>query len=207
MNRRSLLGSLTWKDNLFFLATGSLLVWSLFLAILSPTTLDFVPTVAFLRVFIVMGALRLVFLSKHTLIIAGVMAGVFALVLTVEGLFLVPSDLITGEPLRNSIFQNILELLDGTFRYALGINAHTPQYDAILSFIIITVLAVFVLVFGLFGFNFYGILSMSVGIFVVVLTSGSFEYSLAFYGFVLAVVSYMVKHLNQKSLKNIYFRE
>ncbi|MCL2350400.1 MAG: hypothetical protein FWC67_02860, partial [Defluviitaleaceae bacterium] len=53
-------------DNLFFIAIGTLLVWSLSIAIIGGTYLSFVPQVTLLRSFLAIAILRLIFLNRYT---------------------------------------------------------------------------------------------------------------------------------------------
>jgi len=101
---------------------------------------------------------------------------------------------------RISIFENLTQPLIGTFRFANGLEALTPQYDAILSWGIVITLSLFVLVCGFFVFNFYALMGVSVFVFGLVLTAGMFSYNTAFYVFVFCLVAYLIKHLNTASL-------
>ena len=189
---------INWANEVSFIIMGTLLAWSLFLAILSSTELVFDPTASLQRVFFAVLVLRIIFFNKKTFIVAACVLGVAGIVLAIDAAMVGAAQ----DPfnLRVSMFDNMREAAIGAVRYAAGFETYTLQYDGIISWTIVIALSLFVLVTGFLFFNFFALLSLSVVIFAISLNSGMFEYYTAFYVFIFCIVAFLVKHLNMKSL-------
>ncbi|MCL2575825.1 MAG: transglutaminase-like domain-containing protein [Defluviitaleaceae bacterium] len=187
-----------WRNDLFFIAIGTLFVWALFMAIIAMTELNFDPQTALFRAFFVVVLLRLIVFNKYTLLAAGGILLVAAAIVAID--VAVVANIEYYEHMRASIFDNISDGLLGTMRYIMGFEGYIPLYDTIISWSITIMLGVLVLTFGYLWFNFYSLLVLSFATFAISLTSSFFEYYLAFYVFIFCLVAYLVKHLNLRSL-------
>ncbi|MCL2377397.1 MAG: transglutaminase domain-containing protein [Defluviitaleaceae bacterium] len=189
----------TWMDTIFLLTVGTLLVWSLSMAIISGTELVFAPFATLLRIFLILAALRVIFLNKFTLIFTGAVIVITLLILAFDALLFTPDPYI--EAVQMPIFQEIISFISLTIGYATGFEFYDPAYDAAIQWALNIGLAIFVFVFGFFWFNFFAILS-TVLIFGLVLSSGFFFYTTSFYVFIFGIISYLIKHLNTQSIRD-----
>ena len=189
-----------WTDNLFFLTVGTLLTWCMFLAIISSTELAFEPWGALLRAFIVVAALRLVFLNKYTLWFVGAVVLVAGLLLVLDAAVFTPRANYGAVIPRPTVLEGLLRPLVGTVRYIEGLVSLTPIYDATISWGVTIALGIFMLVFGFLSFNFMAILVTSMVIFAVALNFGLFDFPFGFYVYIFCLGAYLVKHLNRRSM-------
>ncbi|MCL2753294.1 MAG: transglutaminase-like domain-containing protein [Defluviitaleaceae bacterium] len=189
---------ISWSNEIFFIVMGSLLVWSLFLAIISATELNFDPTSALIMAFFSLLVMRVIMYNKITLIVAGGILVVAGIIIALDAAIVNSTN--TPFAVRISIFDNIADIVTGAIRYIAGFESYQPHYDTLISWTIIISLGLFVIVTGFFLFNFFAMLALSVAVFAISLNSGFFEYYAAFYVFVFCIVAFLIKHLNQRSL-------
>ena len=190
-----------WHEGLFLLTVGTLLAWSMAIAIISGTELYFFPAAALVRAFTVMVALWLIFYNKYTLIFSGVVVVVAMIILAANAIFTVPIEIYEGYYYYPStIIENIVAPIQGTIRYITGFTSYAPEYDAVIVWTLAIVLGIYVMVFGLLIFNFYVLLGTSVIAFGILLSSGLFSYHFAFYVYAFCIIAYLIRHLNMKSM-------
>ena len=197
-----------WRDTVFLLTVGTLLVWSLSMGIISGTFLQFGPAMSFVRIFVIMAVLRAIFRNKYTLIFTGAIIVVAGAILFIDALlftpgvqdaYLYPYLRPDAQAARYPLFIEITNLISGSFRFLTGFEFYTPAYDAAIQWMLIIGLSIFVFVFGFFWFNFLAILS-TVLVFGIVFSTGFFSYTPSFYVFVFCVIAYLIKHLNLRSM-------
>ena len=216
--RTGLFSRFTRIDTVFLLAVGTLLVWSLTLAIISGTYLNFNPLGTLVRVFLVMTVLRYIFWSKGTLIFAVSVIVVAMLILFFDAMLFDPpiaqmagpdgyaypyiypyAEEITRQARQYPMFTEIINFISGTIGFLTGFEFYTPAYDAALQWALVIGLCVFVFVFGFFWFNFFAILSTML-LFGLVLNTGFFFYTISFYVFIFSIVAYLIRYLNLRSM-------
>ena len=206
-----------WMDTAFLLTVGTMLAWSLTIAIIGGTYLEFAPFATFVRIFFIMAALRIIFYNKVTLIFAGTVLAVALLILIAEAALFSPAPAQTpnleGYPetsfehlltsadagRQNSMLAEIGNFISGTIGFVTGFEFYSPSYDSAIQWVIAIGLASFVFTFGFFWFNFFAILSTML-VFGLVLNTGYFFYNLSFYVFIFSVVAYLIRHLNLRSM-------
>ncbi|MDR2168502.1 MAG: transglutaminase-like domain-containing protein [Clostridiales bacterium] len=187
-----------WTDNLFFLTMGTLFVWSLFLAVISSTELAFDPMGVLFRVIFVMVVLRIIFLNRYTFWLSLAVVLMAAIVVAIDALAFTPDPYVLVQ--RTTIFESISQPIVGTIAYIAGLVPLTAQYEMLIAWGITIGLGLFVLLFGFLFFNFFIMLGVSVVTFALVLNSGFFFFSAAFYVYIFCLVAYLIKHLNRRSL-------
>ena len=217
-NKTGLFARFTWMDTVFLLTVGVLLVWSLVMAIIAGTYLEFAPFATLVRIFFIMLVLRGIFYSRGTLIFTGAVAAVAMLILLFDALLFTPApvQMLSPDayayaelyeylhPYRETarqyhMFAEIVNFISGTIGFVTGFEFYTAAYDAAIQWSLAIGLSIFVFVFGFFWFNFFAILS-TVLIFGLVLNTGFFFYNLAFYVFIFSIVAYLIRHLNLRSM-------
>ncbi|MCL2235826.1 MAG: transglutaminase-like domain-containing protein [Defluviitaleaceae bacterium] len=190
-----------WHESLFLLTVGTLLAWSIAISIISGTELIFSPFEALFRAFVVMLALWLIFYNKYTLIFSGIVAVVMLIILAANALLTTPVEISEGYYYYpTTIIENIAAPVEGAMSYITGFTSYTPQYDTVIVWVLAIALGIFIMVFGLLIFNFYALLGVSALLMGVTLTSGLFSYHFAFYVYIFCIISYLIRHLNMKSM-------
>ncbi|MDR2182822.1 MAG: transglutaminase domain-containing protein [Clostridiales bacterium] len=216
--KRGLFARFTWMDTVFLFTVGVLLAWSLSMAVIAGTYLEFAPFTMLVRVFFIMLVLRGIFYSKGTLIFAGAVLAVAVLILIFDALLFTPGQVQTLAPdaylypyaqpyyayeiveqARYPMLTEIVNFASGTIGFITGFEFYTSAYDLAVQWSLAIGLAVFVFVFGFFWFNFFAILS-TVLLFGLVLNTGFFFYNLSFYVFIFSVAAYLIRHLNLRSM-------
>ena len=217
--RSGLFSRFTWIDTVFLLVVGTLLSWSLSMAVVAGTFLEFAPLVSLVRIFFIMLVLRFIFWNKGTLIFAGAVVGVTLLLLLFEALLFTPpivqmssadvyADIYSYYPYiaeaasrqrMYPMFTEISNFISGTIGFVTGFELYTAAYDAAIQWALAIGLSIFVFVFGFFWFNFFAILATTL-LFGLVLNTGFFFYTLSFYVFIFSLVSYLIRYLNLRSM-------
>ena len=195
----------TWRDTLFFLTVGSVLVWSIVLGIIGGTELVFSPFASLWRAFIVLLALRCIFLNKYTLIFTLVVLGISLLFLGIGALLYInhtPDPYGYAPPRATPVLFNIGYFIGDIMNYITGATAYQGVYDTFIQWSLTAAFAAFVFIFGFLWFNFFALLGVSAAIFGLILNTGFFFYTMAFYLFVFCVLAYLIRYLNQRSMMN-----
>jgi len=189
-----------WKEELFLLTIGTLFMWSLYLAVIASTMVIFDPWAALVQAFVVLFALRLVFLNKYTLLFVIAVILVAALILTLDVAIFTPRANQNALIPRPTALENMMQPLVSTVRYIEGFYAFDMTHNNTISWFVMIALGVFVAVFGFLSFNFFALAITSVIIFAIALNSGFFFHNFSFYVFIFCIAAYLIKFLNARSL-------
>jgi len=200
-DKQGFFARLTWKATLFYFTVGAMLAWSLSMGVLGGTELDFSPIIIMLRVATIMVALRVIFISRFTLLFTIAVLAVAAIILGIGALSYVTHTPVPYQPPREwpALF-NIGDFLGRVINYITGATLHQPAYDAFIQWAVALLFSVFVFTLGFVWLNFFAVLVVSMVTFALMLNSGFFNYAPAFYAFIFCVVAYLIRHLNQRSM-------
>ncbi|MCL2573580.1 MAG: transglutaminase-like domain-containing protein [Defluviitaleaceae bacterium] len=207
--KSGLFSRFTRIDTVFLLVVGTLLVWSLSMAVIAGTYLAFDPLGTLMRVFFVMIILRLIFLNKSSLIFAGAVIAVAGLILLVDMVLASSAAPVIDDAHaylyheaftpRYSMISEFSSFIQGTIGFVTGFELYTAAYDSAIQWALIIGLSIFVFVFGFFWFNFFAILTTTL-LFGLMLNTGFFFYTISFYVFIFCLISYLIRHLNLRSM-------
>ncbi|MCL2396583.1 MAG: transglutaminase domain-containing protein, partial [Defluviitaleaceae bacterium] len=156
-----------------------------------------VPFVMFIRVFFVLGLLRLIFINKYTLISAAAVVGV-ALVFMLIGVLAYNPDVAHG---NTPVFFRLIDFISSVVSFVTGFEPYQAVYGTFIQWSVAVGFAVFVFAFGFLWFNYFALLAISAVTFGLVLNSGFFFYNLSFYAFVFCIIAFLVRHLNWRIMK------
>ncbi|MCL2397046.1 MAG: hypothetical protein FWC93_03175, partial [Defluviitaleaceae bacterium] len=119
----------TGMDTLFLLTVGTFLAWSLAAGVISGTVFVLVPFVMFIRVFFVLGLLRLVFINKHTLISAAAVVGV-AFVFMLIGVLAYNPDVAHG---NTPVFFRLIDFVSSVVSFVTGFEPYQAVYGTFIQ--------------------------------------------------------------------------
>lgn len=196
MNRTHKKTALT--DTVFLLSVGLFLAWSLVAGISDVINAEPVPPVqSLIRLFFVMGAIRLIFVHKYAMWAAAVLligGGIFLL----YGFF--------AEPEYPRLANDAAAFLQQAGRYIGGqTSGLSPEQILeirhVLLWVIHILAGLIVVLLGAVWFQFLALFVIGGGLFGVFLASSRFDYNIAFYVFALCNFFYLLKHLGLNSAK------
>lgn len=185
------------SDTIFLLTIGTLLVFSVVAGILSTTQIASGWFLILFRTVLILGILRLIFLNKITLL--------FMLAVIVVSLAIIGIDILTFEANglgTQPFIYDIFDFVDRTISYVLGLGMWSAAYDTAIAWALNVGVALFVFIFGFLWFNFFALFGFSMLLFGLILNSGFYFSSFAFYAFIFCIIAYFIKHLNFSNFNN-----
>jgi len=188
-------------DTLFLFTIGVVFVWSLAVSIISGTELVFNPVAVMVQAFLSILLLRLIFINKYAVIFAVSVLGIAIIFLVFGALTYVlgtpPADDMPRE--LPTLFE-IGNFISMTIAYITGFEAYQPAFDNFIRWSLVFIFSVFVFAFSFLRFNFFVLMAVSVLTFGLALNSGFFFYNPAFYTFAFCILTYLIRHLNHRSM-------
>ena len=179
-------------DLLFLMTVGVFLAWSVVAAIIDTTVFSQDHLAGFIRMFFVIGLLRLIVSHKY-FIWASAMFLVFALFYLAAGFFTYPP-----EP---SAANETAAFIREVAQFLRGEAYHTESYERAIVWAITISAGLFVMVFTHVRFQFFLIFAVTAGTFSLLLTSRLFTFQRAFDVFAFCLVAYLIKYLTGRNAK------
>ena len=176
-------------DTVFLMTVGVLLAWSVVAAILNTTVFQDAHLQNLIRVFVIIGVVRLLF--SHKLLQWGsAVCLIFGFGFLVYGFLSYPE-----EP---GLSQDVALFVRETVLYVGGYLEYRLLFEQIIVWSISIAVGLSVVVWTYVFPLFFVLFVVSSGLFAVVLASPFFNFHLAFYVFIFCVLAYLIRHLSQK---------
>jgi len=175
---------------IFLMTAGVLFAWSLVLGIANPTIFRLGYMVSFIKMFVIIGILGLVFSNKRTIWISiGLVAALSLFV--ASGFFLTPE--------YPNLANRMAESLTNATAFITGYRPHTDLYEMIIVWAIFIAVGLFVAIFTYLQPRFSMLFIGATIIIGVAITSPYFSYTRSFYVFVFSILVFLIRDLHQKN--------
>ena len=175
---------------IFLMTAGVLFAWSLVLGIANPTIFRLDYMVSFIKMFVIVGILGLIFSSKRTLWISIGLVAVLT-IFVASGFFLTPE--------YPNLANRMAESLTNATAFITGYRPHTDLYEMIIVWMIFITVGLFVAIFSYLQPRFSMLFIGATIILGVAITSPYFSYTRSFYVFVFSILVFLIRDLHQRN--------
>lgn len=183
-------------ETLFLLIVGTLFSASLIIGIISTTEFNYSVFSIISNIFLTLVLFRIIFFNKYTFL-------VFALISLISA-GLIFREYITAYEyyVYDTTFYVLRDLSERVLLYLTGLISYQPEFEFIITWILILSISFLVYVFGFAIFNFFILFAFGMILYATILVSPFFDFYLAFYLFIASSTAFLVKYLNSRTLKN-----
>ena len=197
-----------WSSNashtIFLMTIGVLFAWSLAAAVVNTTMFSQDHLVGLVRMFIIIGVLRLIFSHRYIVWAGGVIL-LSAIIFIVVGFITHPDNVdiyayypyepyVREHNLANSAADFIMRII----QYINGNEPHSIGIERAVVWSLSIATGLFVVIFGYVFFNFIVLFIVPAAIFGLLISSRFFSLNAAFYVFAFCSIAFLIKYLNFK---------